>query len=176
MSKNKGGRPRAFNSPEELEAKIKDYFDTITITYPAFDYVVEGKDEEGKDIVKKVPRLNNAGKQVMRTDYYEHPTILGMCRHLDMTRETLCNYSKEPEFIDTIKKAKAKIEDYLEHQLHRKDQVTGIIFNLKNNFGWKDKHETEITGKDGGPIKQEIDLSKLSIEELKLLEKAARKD
>ena len=32
----------------------------------------------------------------------------------------------------------------------------------------------EITGKNGGPIKQEIDLSKLSKEELELLEKAAK--
>ena len=47
--------------------------------------------------------------------------------------------------------------------------------NIARHLGmFVEKHE--ITGKDGGPIKQEIDLSKLSIEELKLLEKAARKE
>lgn len=47
--------------------------------------------------------------------------------------------------------------------------------NIARHLGmFVEKHE--VTGKDGGPIKQEIDLSKLSIEELKLLEKAVRKD
>jgi hypothetical protein len=29
----------------------------------------------------------------------------------------------------------------------------GAIFSLKNNFGWKDKTEHELTGADGGAIK-----------------------
>ena len=30
--------------------------------------------------------------------------------------------------------------------------VAGCIFDLKNNFGYKDKVETEISGPGGGPI------------------------
>ena len=30
--------------------------------------------------------------------------------------------------------------------------VAGCIFDLKNNFGYKDKQETEISGPGGGPI------------------------
>lgn len=45
-------------------------------------------------------------------------------------------------FFDTIKNAKLKIENYLEKHLVTDNGVTGIIFNLKNNYGWKDKQET----------------------------------
>lgn len=137
------GRPLKFKSPAELEKKIADYFATITITYPVFDVVVDGEDEKGKEIFKRVPRLNNAGTQVMQTDYLERPSVLGLCRHLDIHRDNLLEYEKRPEYHDTIKRAKARIEEYLETQLYRKDQVTGIIFNLKNNFGWKDTQNIE---------------------------------
>jgi len=58
-----------------------------------------------------------------------------------MDRRTLLNYSKDDKFFPTIKKAKRKIEAYLEEKLVT-DGGTGIIFNLKNNYGWKDKQET----------------------------------
>jgi hypothetical protein len=31
----------------------------------------------------------------------------------------------------------------MDEKLYRKEQVTGIIFNLKNNFDWKDKSEVD---------------------------------
>ena len=47
-------------------------------------------------------------------------------------------------FFFTIKKAKSKVEDYLEKKLLTGNSATGIIFNLKNNFEWKDKQEVEV--------------------------------
>lgn len=67
-------------------------------------------------------------------------TITGLCIALDVCRDTLCEYAKKEEFSDTIKKAKLRVENYLEKHLIT-DGGTGIIFNLKNNFGWKDKQE-----------------------------------
>lgn len=67
-------------------------------------------------------------------------TITGLCIALDICRDTLCEYAKKEEFSDTIKKAKLRVENYLEKHLIT-DGGTGIIFNLKNNFGWKDKQE-----------------------------------
>lgn len=68
-------------------------------------------------------------------------TVTGLCIALDITRETLSQYEKTEVFSDTIKKAKQKVENYLEVFLYGSN-VTGVIFNLKNNFGWKDKSET----------------------------------
>jgi len=68
-------------------------------------------------------------------------TITGLCIALDICRDTLCEYAKKEEFSDTIKKAKLRVENYLEKHLITDSGTTGIIFNLKNNFGWKDKQE-----------------------------------
>ena len=44
---------------------------------------------------------------------------------------------------------------------------TGAIFALKN-FGWRDRQDVELTGKEGGPVevKNDLDLLKYSEEEL----------
>lgn len=77
-----------------------------------------------------------------KCDLTDEPyTITGLCIALNITRETLNEYSKNKKFSDTIKKAKLKVENYLEKHLITDNSTTGIIFNLKNNFGWKDKQE-----------------------------------
>ncbi len=68
-------------------------------------------------------------------------TVTGLGLALDMSRQDLINYSNKEEFFDTIKKAKQKVENYLEKRLIKDSSATGIIFNLKNNYGWKDKQE-----------------------------------
>lgn len=73
-------------------------------------------------------------------------TITGLGLALDMSRQDLINYSNKEEFFDTIKKAKARVENYLEERLINDNSATGIIFNLKNNYGWKDKQENINVG------------------------------
>jgi hypothetical protein len=56
-------------------------------------------------------------------------------------------FKKDEQFTDTIK----KIEDELENRilklgLKNKANPTLVIFTLKNNYGWKDKSETELSG------------------------------
>lgn len=77
-------------------------------------------------------------------------TISGLAYALDMDRKTLLNYSKREEFFLTIKKAKLKIESQLEECLYRLGNNSGVIFNLKNNYGWKDtSNENETNIKNG---------------------------
>lgn len=73
-------------------------------------------------------------------------TITGLALALDVDRKTLINYEKRDEFFHTIKKAKLRVENYLEKKLIKDTSTTGIIFNLKNNFEWKDKSEVEHSG------------------------------
>lgn len=82
------------------------------------------------------------------------PLISGLAYHLDMTTECLRNYQEKDEFIATVKRAKQRVEIALEKRLNAAAPV-GAIFSLKNNFGWKDKSEQELTGADGGAIKTE---------------------
>lgn len=112
------GRPLLFKSKEELEQKIQGYFDSCW-------------------------EIDDKGKRRQMKPY----TITGLAVHLDTSRHTLINYEDKEEFFHTIKKAKDIIENYTEEQLYRNTQVTGVIFNLKNNYEWKDKTETDITSK-----------------------------
>ena len=90
-------------------------------------------------------------------------TITGLCIALDICRDTLSEYLKSKEFSDTIKKAKLKVENYLEKKLITDSSTTGIIFNLKNNFNWSDKQQIEHSGNINNPF------SGLSTEELRQL-------
>lgn len=94
---------------------------------------------------------------------HEPYTVTGLCLALDICRDTLSEYAKNKEFSDTIKKAKLKVENYLEKHLITDSSTTGIIFNLKNNFGWKDKQELEHSGNLNNPFEG------LSTEELRQL-------
>lgn len=101
------GRPKKFNSVEELEQAIEEYFNYCD-------------------------------------DYNKPYTISGLAYALDTNRQTLLDYQEQDEFSDTIKRAKARIERFNEELLFSKDVPTvGVIFNLKNNYNWKDKQEIE---------------------------------
>ncbi len=74
------------------------------------------------------------------------PLITELALHLGTTRETLCDYNEKDEYSDSIKKAKLRCQVALERNLvEGKVNPTGTIFNLKNNYGWRDKNETDIT-------------------------------
>ena len=73
-------------------------------------------------------------------------TVTGLALALDVDRRTLLNYSEKDEFFPTIKKAKLRVENYLEKRLINDSSTTGIIFNLKNNYDWRDKQEIEHSG------------------------------
>jgi len=72
-------------------------------------------------------------------------TVTGLAYSLGMTRKGLIGYEKREKFGNAIWDAKMRIQEQLETELRRtKGQVTGTMFSLKNNFGWKEKNETEI--------------------------------
>ena len=88
-----------------------------------------------------------------KCDMAEKPyTITGLALALGFeSRQSLLNYEDKAEFLDTIKRAKSRVEQHLEESLFG-GQVAGLIFNLKNNFSWTDKQNIEHTGPEGGPI------------------------
>ena len=99
-----------------------------------------------------------------KCDKNEEPyTITGLALALDLDRKSINNYAKDSEFFPTIKKAKLKVENYLEKRLINDSSATGIIFNLKNNYGWSDKQEIQHSGNINNPF------SELSTEELRQL-------
>jgi hypothetical protein len=115
---NNGGRPALFNSPEELQRAIDDYFDYSGTT-------------------KKL--LTPKGVTEITTF-----TISGLVYHLGFEAlQSFYDYEKREEFSYTIKRARLRIQMIYEENLQFSNP-TGSIFALKN-FGWVDKTEIDHT-------------------------------
>ena len=70
-------------------------------------------------------------------------TMSGLAYYLDVDRKTIVNYTKDEEYFPTIKKARDRVQMQLEENaLMNISNSTFTIFNLKNNFDWKDRIET----------------------------------
>lgn len=111
LEKNKGGRPRLYETPENMEEVIE--------------------------------------KWIMYCDINKKPlTMTGLANVLGMDRRSLVDYAHRDEFTPVIKRARAKVQQYLEEQLVQGKNAAGLIFNLKNNFGWTDERRIQqnITG------------------------------
>lgn len=84
-------------------------------------------------------------KYFQECDEKEKPyTMSGLALSLGIDRKTLINYGERDSYSTLIKKAKQKVECQLEENaLMGKSNSTFTIFNLKNNYGWKDNMELE---------------------------------
>lgn len=101
----------------------------------------------GRPLKFKTPEeLENAVNQYFaECEVKEKPkTMSGLALALGIDRRTLVNYSEKDEYFPTIKSARQTVEQQNEEMLvSGKGSATGIIFNMKNNFGWVDKTEQE---------------------------------
>ena len=125
------GRPPKYDSPEEMQRIIDIYFTACKInTGGEEEILLEGWSEEDKEEIIQIEDIV--------------PTVSGLAYTLGMSTEAFRNYEQKDNFLATVKRAKQRIEISLEQRLAGQ-AVTGAIFNLKNNFGWKDKTESEVT-------------------------------
>ena len=117
-----GGRPPHYETPEALQAKVDEYFDTGV---KKKTYIV-GKGENQQ--IVEIPI----------------PTITGLVLYLGFCdRQSFYDYEKRDGFSYTIKNARTRIEQHYEELVQ--DGNSGAIFALKN-FGWSDKQELEMSG------------------------------
>lgn len=126
------GKPKLFNSPEELELYINEYFIQCDADHLEEQQWV-GKD--GDEVQKKTQRPY---------------TIEGLCLHLDIDRRTLLNYEKKEgyeEYFHVISRAKRRITDqYITFGLAGTYNVALIKFLLSNNTEYKDRTTKELEG------------------------------
>jgi hypothetical protein len=123
------GRPPMYKNKEEIQEKIDAYFEEC-----------KGKiltDDEGNIITDKYGEAIYIDKKPL--------TITGLALALGFnSRQSLLNYQDKEEFVDTITRAKARVEQYAEERLFDKNGANGAKFSLANNFeGWKEKQEIE---------------------------------
>lgn len=128
-TKNAVGRPPKYKNKEEIQQKIDDYFKKC-----------EGeilKDNENNIVFDKFGQPIVVGAKPV--------TVTGLALALGFTsRQALLNYQGKKEFVDTITRAKSRIEQYAEERLFDRDGANGAKFSLANNFkGWNEKQRDE---------------------------------
>ena len=115
-----------YKSPEEMEPVIEEYFELCDA---AMGYHIDKRTGKEMTFQKAKPY-----------------TMAGLCYHLGFcSAEALSDYAaKGPEWHVLYKRVKLRILTQRNEQLIEKTGIpAGIIFDLKNNHGWKDKTETE---------------------------------
>lgn len=132
MTTSKGGPPLKYKTPEELQKAIAEYF------YQCDSRLVQGYDN----------KTNEQFAYISPEPY----TMSGLAYALDLSRKQLLVYKKRHRFGNAVTRARRKVETDIERRMNdKRDFTPGLIFNLKNNFGWKDKTETDVTS-GGKPI------------------------
>lgn len=112
------GRPPIFESVEDLEKKIEEYFKNCQ------------------------PKSDGFGTLL---DLGETASITGLALYLGFeSRQSFYDYEKKDDFSYTIKRARLRIECFYERRLTG-TAPTGAIFALKN-LGWSDKQEIKHEG------------------------------
>ncbi len=128
-SKKTIGRPPKFDSPEQMQVLIDKYFEECKghILY----------NDDGS------PVLDKYGNAVIIDAH--PPTVTGLALALGFsTRLSLLNYQAKPAFVNTVSRAKSRVEQYAEERLFDKDGANGAKFSLANNWeGWREKQQIE---------------------------------
>lgn len=152
----KVGRPRGKSEKEELDEKK----------------------QELKGLFKRQGRHKKYTPVRLRNKIVEYfakceqkgtpPTVTGLTVHLKISRETFYSYAREEETKDILETARYLLENWLEERLvMARHNPTGIIFALKNRFGWKDVQTVETNTSD---VSEEELLAKIAALAPKLLE------
>lgn len=140
------GAPKKY-TPEALDRAVKRYFRSITREKTLTEKKATGiKDDKGHMIFEDVPVTNSLGKIMVVTEYLVPPTVGDLSRFLGIHRDTwhdYCDHKKHPEFSDTTTYAQGRIHAYLEREMLTRQgkDLKGVLFNLENNFGYKERME-----------------------------------
>ena len=118
------GQPMKYQTVEALDIGINEYFDNC--------------DNRIQQVYSK---KSDGVIEVINPEPY---TMAGLAYSLGIDRITLLNYSKNEQYFSTVKKAREKVQTDVERRL-MEGQPTGAIFNLKNNFGYVDQQQQDIT-------------------------------
>jgi len=143
------GRPRKYTD-KLLRKELDRYFRSITREKTLTEKIDSGrKDSYGHTIWMTVPITNMDGEEVTQIEYIVPPTVGGICDFLHISRQTWCEYcdkNKHPEFLDTTTQARERLRAWNEMELLTRQgkDLKGIMFNLQNNYDYRERTEIEV--------------------------------
>jgi len=154
----KPGRPKKYE-PAGFQRACEAYFNSICYRKPKMRAVPVFDDEGfpllddfGHQKIKFEQVITADKKPAFETVWIEPPSLTGLCLYLGIDRATFSRYGtydpEHPEesekFCNTVTRARGRVEAYLESRLEDKSAARGAIFNLQQNFGWKERKEVEL--------------------------------
>lgn len=148
------GRNPIFATPEALWDAAEQYFEWVEDNPLYEDKISSYQGEVTHEPVAKMRAM----------------TIGGLCIFLDISQDAWREYGRRKDFIGVVTRAE---------EIIRTQKFAGAAADLLNaniiarDLGLAEKQEH--TGKDGGPIKTETNLSALPTEDLKQLQKILAK-
>lgn len=135
------GRKPTFTSAEEMQEKIDAYFASCEPELL--------RDGDG------TPMLNKNGEPIYVGG--RPMTIQGLALALGFTsRQSLLNYKAKREFVDTVTRARLRVEQYAAERLFDRDAQRGAQFTLAYGFGYARDAEDGKNRETQG-VKIEID-------------------
>jgi hypothetical protein len=132
------GRPTEFETPDELWQKCLEYFEWVEAN-PLYE--MKAFMFQGAVVTQNMPKMRAM-------------TINGLCNFLGVVERTWRNYRDREEFLPVTTRV---------DQIIKQQKFEGAAAELLNpniiarDLGLAEK--SELTGKDGGPIKSEVDVS-----------------
>ena len=135
------GRKPTFTSAEEMQEKIDAYFASCEPELL--------RDGDGTPLLNKNGEPVYVGGRPM--------TIQGLALALGFTsRQSLLNYKAKREFVDTVTRARLRVEQYAAERLFDRDAQRGAQFTLAYGFGYARDAEDGKNRETQG-VKIEID-------------------
>ena len=135
------GRKPTFTSAEEMQEKIDAYFASCEPELL--------RDGDGTPMLNKNGETVYVGGRPM--------TIQGLALALGFTsRQSLLNYKAKREFVDTVTRARLRVEQYAAERLFDRDAQRGAQFTLAYGFGYARDAEDGKNRETQG-VKIEID-------------------
>lgn len=145
------GRPKLYTA-ESLERAVKKYFRSITRRVQVTEQVPTGeKDAQGHMIFEQKPVINDLGKEVWVTEYIVAPEMASLYDFLGIDKSTWSNYSnpeKHPELQEITDWVYERMKAWNERELLTRPgkDIKGIVFNLENNYGYRERQSMELSG------------------------------
>lgn len=150
MANGKPGRKKTYGSAKALRDGIESYWRSISYERQAVVMVpTDDIDERGN--VRHVAvaltvdeqgniRMDGWGKPKTSVCYLKEPSVAGLCLHLGISKQTWSTYKSDPTLGKECERFLLRLEEYVAGKLDGNSvkNVQGAIFNLKNNFGWRE--------------------------------------
>ena len=136
-----------------LKRDVERYFASITRKVRITEPVPTGRyDDKGHMIFEQVPVKNSLEEEVWVTEYIVPPEIAALCEFLEIDRSTWANYrdpDKNPEFVEITQQVYERMKAWNERELLTRPgkDIKGIVFNLENNYGYRERHDLDFSSK-----------------------------